>query len=79
MKYPNMREDWDSRLIRTDTRKTIVAFCEDFVGDVQEEYSGRIESMRALKERKTIAVNRDKQQVAEALANVAESGANNGE
>ena len=76
MKYPNMREDWDSRFIGIDTRKIFAAFREDYVGNVQEEYSGRIESMRALKERKTIAVTRDKQQVAESSANVAANGAN---
>ena len=79
MKYPNMRENWDSRFIGTDTRKQFEAFCKGYVGKVQEEYSGRIESMKDLKERKTIAVNRNTQQVAEVLANVAASGANNGE
>ena len=79
MKYPKMREDWDSRFMGTDTRKIFAAFREDYVGNVQEEYSGRIESMRALKESKTIAVTSGKQQLAEALANVAASGVNNGE
>ena len=35
--------------------------------------------MQDLKERKTLAMNRDRQLVTEALANVATSGANNGE
>ena len=48
MEFPNMRKDWDSRFIGIDMRKQFVAFCEDYIGEVQEEYAGRIESMKGL-------------------------------
>ena len=63
----------------TDTRNQFEIFCEGYIGKVHAEYSGLIESMQNMKERKTLAVNRDRQLVTKASTNVAASGANNGE
>ena len=79
MKFPNMREAWDSRFMGTITRRQFEAFRKGYVGKLQEEYSGRIESMKDLKERKTLAVNRDRQLVIKASANVEAGVAINGE
>ena len=77
MKFPEMRENWDSRFMGIYTRNRLEAFHKGYVGKVRKEYSVRIESMQDLKERKTLAVNKDKQIVTKTLANVAASGANN--
>ena len=71
-----MKEDWDSRFMGTYTRNQYEDFCRGYVGKVHEEYSGRIESMQDLKNRKTLAVNKDRQLVTKALTNVAANGAN---
>ena len=63
----------------TDTGTKFAAFCNNYVGNIQEEYMGCIGSTRALLERKTDVVTSGKQQLAKAAAAITASGANNGE
>ena len=58
------------------SRNQYEAFCKGYVGKVRKEFSIRIESMQDLKNRKTLVVNKDKQLVTKASANVAASEAN---
>ena len=57
-------------------RKKYEASCKGYVGKVRKEFSVQIESMQDLKNRKTLAVNKDRQLVTKALTNVAANGAN---
>ena len=71
MKWPNMREDWMTRFLGTAMDATFAAFRKDYVSNVREEYLGRIESTRALLERKKAAVTMSKQRLTTAAAEVA--------
>ena len=67
------------RFLGTAMDATSVAFCQDYIGNVQEEYLGRIESTRALLERGKAALTMGKQWLATAAAAVAASETNNDE
>ena len=71
-----MREDWLARFWGIAMDATFAAFRKDYVSNVREEYLGRIESTRALLERKKAMVTMDKQRLATAAAAVAASKAN---
>ena len=76
MEFPDMGKDWDSRFMRDLPRKKYGAFRVGYVVKVRKEFAVQLKRMQELKNRKTLAVNKDKRLFTAASANIVASGTN---
>ena len=70
MKFPKMGEDWISRFMDFLAKKQYKAFREGYVAKVQTEFEVQLNRWQELKNRKTIAMTKNKRLFAEASTNV---------
>ena len=75
MQPPKVISKWDSRFKGTHTRTQYNEFREDYMCDVQREFSARLESRQNLIDRKTAAVDKNKKLAIKASQTFVSSGA----